>query len=183
MADALDSDQLISIALLRPPTSTDVLEPIFPTICIGKIVSHVKLDDGRFNLILAGVSRARVVEEMPFEKAYRLAKVDLPVEIPVRASDQEQTLREQIIKLFRRQLTRSASQSDQATADWLDLNLPLGHLCDLVAFASSTNPIEQLAVLEQWSILNRAELVIRMLTTRLEQPSSNEPFPPGFSLN
>lgn len=37
--------------------------PVKPAVCIGQIVQHEKLDDGRYNLLLQGVCRARIVGE------------------------------------------------------------------------------------------------------------------------
>ncbi len=56
MRDALDSDQLIGMATLKPGwESSDARRPaIYPTLCVGKIVTHAELPDGRFNLLLCG---------------------------------------------------------------------------------------------------------------------------------
>ncbi len=39
--------------------------PILPAVCVGQIVSHNKLDDGRYNLLLHGVCRAKIISETP----------------------------------------------------------------------------------------------------------------------
>jgi Lon protease-like protein len=51
---------------------------IRPAVCVGQIVQHEKLDDGRYNLLLQGVCRARVVEEIApdDERMYRLAVLE-----------------------------------------------------------------------------------------------------------
>ena len=51
---------------------------IRPAVCIGQIIQHEKLMDGRYNLLLQGICRARVIEELPPEdgREYRLALLE-----------------------------------------------------------------------------------------------------------
>src|SRR5262249_61215492 len=66
-ADALAGDRLIAMALLRPGWEKDYegRPPIYSVICVGRIVAEKRLPDGRFNILLRGVSRARVRRELP----------------------------------------------------------------------------------------------------------------------
>lgn len=49
--------------------------PIREHVCVGHVVRHDKLSDGRFNILLQGVCRARIEREVEHEP-YRLAHVD-----------------------------------------------------------------------------------------------------------
>src|SRR5438132_8216721 len=73
-ADALAGDQLITMALLQPDWEPDDagLPPVFPVACLGRIIAHKELADGRSILLLRGLSRVRIVEEMPTHKPYRV---------------------------------------------------------------------------------------------------------------
>src|SRR6476469_5242590 len=65
VADALTADRLIGMVLLRPGWDRDYegRPPIFPIGCSG-VMTHVEqLDDGRFNIVLRGLERFRVVDE------------------------------------------------------------------------------------------------------------------------
>src|SRR5213080_2405252 len=57
MADALDDDRLIALALLRPGWEEDYHKkpPIHEMVCLGRINNEEKLADGRYNLLLHGV--------------------------------------------------------------------------------------------------------------------------------
>src|SRR3954470_16208806 len=72
-ADALAGDRLIGMVLLRPgwEPQYEGNPPVHPVACLGRIVADQRLDDGRYNLLLKGVSRARIVEEIPTSKIYR----------------------------------------------------------------------------------------------------------------
>ena len=84
MEDALAGDQTIAMTMIRSSDSNTGKQPqIHSVICIGKIVAHTQLEDGRFNLLLQGVARARIVRELAVEQPYRMAEVEILDEEPI----------------------------------------------------------------------------------------------------
>src|SRR5436190_1334396 len=73
MADALEDDRLIALALLQPGWEEDYHKkpPIYRMVCLGRILQEEKLEGGRYNLLLQGLCRARVREELKTDKLYR----------------------------------------------------------------------------------------------------------------
>ena len=71
--DALAGDRLI--AMVQP---RDHEEPpaLFEIGCIGRIGSCDELDDGRFNLVLEGLSRFRIAREAAVDTLYRQIDAD-----------------------------------------------------------------------------------------------------------
>ncbi len=71
--DALASDRLI--AMIQP---RDEMEPpaLFEIGCIGRISACDELDDGRFNIVLEGLSRFRIAREAEVETPYRQVDAD-----------------------------------------------------------------------------------------------------------
>ena len=71
--DALASDRLI--AMIQPK---DAEEPptLFEVGCIGRIGSCDELDDGRFNIVLEGLSRFRIAREAVVDTPYRQVDAD-----------------------------------------------------------------------------------------------------------
>src|SRR6516225_2120931 len=65
VADALSTDRLIAMMLLRPGWERDYegRPPVYPVGCSGVITHAEKLPDGRFNIVLRGVERVRLLEE------------------------------------------------------------------------------------------------------------------------
>jgi Lon protease-like protein len=51
--------------------------PLFQSGCLGEIVAAEELDDGRFNIVLHGSNRFRLIAERDLGTAYRQADVDL----------------------------------------------------------------------------------------------------------
>ena len=73
MRDALAGDRLI--AMIQPK---DHEEPpaLFEIGCIGRISACEELDDGRFNIVLEGLSRFRIAREAQVETLYRQVDAD-----------------------------------------------------------------------------------------------------------
>lgn len=76
----LDRAGQVAIATLdRTRPKTEMGDPaIRPVVCIGQIVSHERLPDGRFHIVLHGLCRARVLSELPLEEGvpYRRAMLE-----------------------------------------------------------------------------------------------------------
>lgn len=83
-ADAIEGPGLIAMALLKSgfePLYYTQCAPIHPILCLGRILASERLADGNYNLLLRGVIRARVLEEIR-EPPYRRARVE-----PLRPSE------------------------------------------------------------------------------------------------
>ena len=76
--DAVEDDHLIALALLQEGYEEDYLgsPEIHPTVCVGRIMKHNRLPSGKFDVILYGLFRARILEELG-SYPYRRAKVEL----------------------------------------------------------------------------------------------------------
>src|SRR3954469_8161866 len=76
-ADVLDSHRHIAMALLRPGWEKSYYSrpEIEPVVCVGEILTHEKLDDGKYNFLLQGVLRARIARELRTDKPYRIAEL------------------------------------------------------------------------------------------------------------
>src|SRR5438876_6736668 len=77
-ADALASDRQIAMVLLREGTAgaSEERPPIHPVACLGKIIDEQRLEDGRYHIVLRGLSRVRIVSEIDHAKLYRSARVE-----------------------------------------------------------------------------------------------------------
>src|SRR5438552_13063110 len=78
-ADALAGDSLLAMALLSPGWEAEYegKPELHRTVCLGKIVADQRLEDGRYNLLLRGLARARILEEISSDQLYRSARLEL----------------------------------------------------------------------------------------------------------
>src|SRR5262249_40998533 len=77
--DALAGDHLITMVLLKPGVeSASEDKPRLCSIgCLGRIVADQRLKNGRYNVLLRGLSRVRILQELEQDKLYRSACVEL----------------------------------------------------------------------------------------------------------
>jgi len=76
--DAIDGEGYI--AIIQPQlveVEDDRKHPLYPVGCVGEIVGIEELDDGRFNIVLNGSNRFRLINEIDLETAYRNGDLDL----------------------------------------------------------------------------------------------------------
>lgn len=66
------------IGMIQPQrVDDDNQAPLYAVGCVGEIVSVEELDEDRFNIVLQGANRFRLVAERQTESSYRCAEVDV----------------------------------------------------------------------------------------------------------
>ena len=80
VSDALARDR--RIAMIQPRTSAGNMgredgAPLFRIGCVGKIAQFEALDDGRYNLVLEGEARFRIVREIDAATQFRQVEAEL----------------------------------------------------------------------------------------------------------
>ena len=184
--DALATDKLITIVQLRPRIEPNSLLPHgFESVgCLGRIIQHERLPDGRFNMLLHGRKRVRLVEELPTDKLYRLAKAEIIEDLDEPTED---PIHEVLIHLFRLFLKRNVGSVDPDMDEILSAELPLGVLTDILAHALPFPTARKQMLLDDAIVARRAREISRLLSHLIEQgttgPERGEPFPPPFSAN
>jgi len=79
LRDARAGSKFIGVIQVRPGEEGEP-RPIFSVGCAGRIEGVAELQDGRSNIVLRGVSRFEVVEEIRDERPYRSARVSPLIE-------------------------------------------------------------------------------------------------------
>ena len=184
-ADALAGDRLIALVLPRPGWDQDYAGnfPLHPVACLGHIDADQRLPDGRYNLLLRGLTRVRLLGEVPDGKLYRTARAEVladgPPPEPAEARRLRAALAEQVLPRF-------AAPAREQLRDLFQGELPLAALCDILAFALPL-PVEQKqALLEQLDVGGRAERLLTLLDALGPVPpgdAADRKFPPDFSAN
>ena len=134
-ADALRGERQIAMALLKPGWERDYYHKpaIEPVVCVGTILSHERLPDGRYNFLLQGHTRARIVREAATHKPYRLAVLEAiaPMDCPEADLVDE---RERMSRLFRPELLGASPVGRQVRSLIQNGTVRTADLADLVAF-------------------------------------------------
>ncbi len=76
-AHALEGDRRVAMALLKPGWETNYYSKpaIEAVVCVGRILTFEKLPDGKYNFLLQGETRARILREVLADEPYRLAEL------------------------------------------------------------------------------------------------------------
>src|ERR1043165_3733918 len=77
--EALQGDRFIALVLPLPGWEKNYQgkPAIHPIACIGQILAEHCLEDGCFNILLRGQARIRILEELPTDKLYRIARTEI----------------------------------------------------------------------------------------------------------
>jgi len=199
LTEALESDHLITMALLVPGWESQFQgKPnLGNTVCIGRIISHTPTDDGRHNILMAGLQRARIIEELEVDTSFRQAKVELiPDIVPNDFRESADAHRATLLSLFRAMIPQDAANS-KTFADLLTQQLPIGILTDIIAYAVNLPVSVKQLLLGEANVQIRFETLLVHLEPILassqdravdnenvsSHPQLNKVFPPPFSNN
>ena len=163
VSDALNGDRLIGMVLLRPGWEQEYEKqpPVYPVGCSGLITHVERLADGRFNIVLRGVERFRILEE-DHERRYRRAIVEPLIERRL-SDDDRDCLRNQRAKLESLLSPALASgETEQRTTAMSDEDL-----VNALAQYLSLDPLEKQALLEQQGLRNRAESLVELIEMKI----------------
>ncbi len=181
--DALAGDQLVTIVQVKPMLQgASWTEPV-PTMevgCVGRIVQHERLPDGRFNFLLLGCKRVRLTQELPSPKLYRIAEATV-------LEDQEPSTgvkarRDELIDRF---LTvfEETHRLEPDLSQLLKSGLSLGVLSDIIAHTLDLPASVKQSLLDDVRVDDRVSALFTILQDFLPKEQTLRPFPPPFSVN
>jgi Lon protease-like protein len=163
VADALASDRMIGMVLLRPGWDRDYegRPPLYSVGCSGVLTHNERLPDGRYNIVLRGMERFRIVEE-DHALSYRRAVVQPLPDDALDAADRA-AVRQQRSKLESMLgPTRSSTGDSRMPASMSDEDL-VNALAQYLDF----EPLEKQALLEQPCLRSRAESLVELLEMKI----------------
>ncbi|MGB7218086.1 MAG: LON peptidase substrate-binding domain-containing protein [Vicinamibacterales bacterium] len=198
-ADAVAGDRLIGMVLLRPgwevereqppsplrgsgapgrSSESEGRPPIYSIGCSG-LITHVEaLADGRYNIVLRGLERVRILQE-DHTRSYRQAVVESLHEAPLQTDDRA------VIRRYRERLeamlaaaggptVRQGSPSTPAVSKGsraADPKIPAAmgdeDLVNALAQYLDLEPVEKQALLERHSLRARAASLVELLEMKM----------------
>ncbi len=153
ISDALARDRRIGVI---QPQNQHANAPLFDVGCLGRIGEVEALDDGRYNIILEGESRFRIINELRVTTPFRQIEADL-IEDPAE---------QQLAAIERAGFEREAqhfAEMQGYTVDWesvtrLDDVSLINGVSQIVPF----DPASKQALLECEDISERCEMLIQL---------------------
>ncbi|HLM43285.1 MAG TPA: LON peptidase substrate-binding domain-containing protein [Myxococcaceae bacterium] len=154
--DALAGDKVMALAQLEPGWESQYGErpPLQPMLCAGLIIWHEELPDGRYNILLQGVARARLLAELSSDKLYREVRVQVLPDNDYQGPEEER-LRQAVFEL-----------AGRVPASFAENLLPVvarsrgGALADVVAAAVVPEPERRQVLLCELDVKARLKAVL-----------------------
>jgi uncharacterized protein len=148
------------IAMIQPHRLDDDNQaPLYTVGCVGELVGVEELDDGRFNIVLLGSNRFRLVRESQLDAPYRCAEVD------IEAFDDEEP--PPLVLIQRAEVEREARRLGDAMGlaiDWAAVaKLDDEMLVNAIAQVAPFDVGAKQALLEQPTLDSRADLLVQLM--------------------
>ena len=148
------------IAMIQPlRDDEDNKAPLYEVGCVGDIVGIEELDDGRFNIVLLGSDRFRLLRESESDSAYRCAEVDIgafddgdppPLSLGQRAEVEREA--------------RRLGDARGLAIDWAGVNrLDDEMLVNAIAQVAPFDIGAKQALLEEATLAGRADLLVQLM--------------------
>jgi Lon protease-like protein len=156
--DAIDGGG--RIAMIQPHRIDDDNQaPLCDVGCVGELVGVEELEDGRFNIVLLGLNRFRLIAEAPTDGPYRCAEVD------VEAFDDSEP--PPLALAERAEVEREARRLADAMGLAVDWNavtrLDDEMLVNAIAQVAPFDVGAKQALLEQATLAGRADLLVQLM--------------------
>lgn len=148
------------IAMIQPHRLDDDNQaPLYGVGCVGEVVGVEEIEDGRFNIVLLGANRFRLVREADVDTPYRCADVD------IEAFDDSEP--DPLPLLQRAEVEREARRLGEAmglAVDWsavarLDDEMLVNAISQVAPFDVGAKQ----ALLEQPTLDGRADLLVQLM--------------------
>jgi len=162
---AINNEKIIGMALLKPGWESNYYgnPDVYDVIGMGRIVSSEVFEDGKINIILYGLKRAKI-QEIITDLPYRLARVSIMDNNPNTKDEIYRSKIEQLIYKWNLYL----NEKQKAHKINVNTKLPLENLTDALASLIFYNVFDKQRLLEETNVLKRAEIIIHDLQTKLE---------------
>ena len=159
--DAAASHQVIGMVLLKEGWEKDYegAPPIFPIGAVGRMVTVQALSDGRFNVLLQGLGRFEIEEELGCE-SYRQVRIRL-ADFPAPEKKLPSDVRAELVRLVGNFLLRR--EDGAALANFLKQPVDDEALVHNLSFALDFTPLEKQFLLEADSLTQQARRLLDLL--------------------
>jgi len=139
---------------------------VLPIVGAGLLARVDPLPDGRSNIVLRGVLRARIVEELPSREPYRLVRAE-PIEEVVADSRRLDQAAQELRQLVLALCTRRPGTASVALAQMAGTSARPGDLADAVGAMVFESPHERQQLLETVSTEERLRRVAQEVASQL----------------
>lgn len=167
MEHVIRYDLPLGIALLRPGYEANyyAAPEIYSTLGVGRLVHHEKLPDGRYNIIVQGLARAKITRELSLHQPWRTVCAETLSDVP--ADQAALGLEVHTTRSFLLELNRAYPRLARLVSRALQKLQDPGALADSLLASLVTEPAQKMKMLAESDVLQRLALVNDRLAAQL----------------
>ena len=184
--EAVADDKLIALSVLAQGWEVDYEgRPALESMaCLCRIATYQRTPEGTYNVLLLGVRRIKLQEELPPTKPFRVAEAKI-IEDHVASHhsvEEIKGLQQQLLVAFKRSMPKIPASYEQID-ELLGSQITLGMLADIVAYTADLNSKTKLVLLKTSNVVDRVQVLLRALDRGGDSNKIRRTFPPAFSVN
>ena len=153
------------IGMIQPKKTGDLKKPdLYDIGCVGKITSFNETEDGRYLIILNGITRFKITKEILSEKLYRICEINYE-SFRMDLSQEKQPLKFSNLEIIFKDL-KNFFEKKGYSINWSEIkDKDLNYTINTLAMASPFSIEEKQTLLESVSINDRKLKLEKILKT------------------
>jgi len=160
--DAMKGSKMIGI--IQPKKQNQTIPSLYNIGCAGKITNYNETDDGRYLIVLSGISRFKIIQEINTEKLYRECKVNFD-DFKIDLNEHKEEIKFSDLELIFKK-SKSLFNKQGYIINWKDLELQsLNQTINTISMASPFSLEEKQVLLEALNINDRKKKLEEILAT------------------
>ena len=160
--DAMKGSKIIGI--IQPKKQNKTIPSLYNIGCAGKITNYNETDDGRYLIVLSGISRFKIIQEINTKKLYRECKVNFD-DFKIDLNEHKEEIKFSDLELIFKK-SKSLFNKQGYIINWKDLELQsLNQTINTISMASPFSLEEKQVLLEALNINDRKKKLEEILTT------------------
>lgn len=160
--DVLDGHGLIAMTRLRSEDHSDSEQPeVFPIAGLGKIEAARETPDGRYLILVRGLARIAIREELPLDRSYRRVRAALVPDVPSDRPELVSACAQQLVSLCDR-LADAFEEAGELREVVRTVDTP-GARADVITAAVVSDPDERQRLLETLDPADRLDRLLELV--------------------
>ena len=169
--DSMKSDRIIG--MIQPKEKNQKNPELYKIGCAGKITSFNETEDGRYIIVIRGLSRFKIMEEINSKNSYRSCDVDFDI-FKEDLKENKTQINFSDLKLIFKNI-KTLFNKEGYTIDWKKLEKQnLNETINTLSMASPFNVQEKQILLETLSLDDRKQKLEDILNTYLVDNFNNK---------
>ena len=183
--EAIEGDRLMALGVLSPgwEQNYEGRPPLRSTACLCRIATHQRTKQGTSTVLVLGVRRLRLINELPPKKLFRVVEAELldDVELEDAQDGDAAALQQELLAAFKRAMPKIPNAYEQLD-QLLGSQITLGMLTDIVSYTIDLDLEIKMRLLAECDVLRRTRMLLDAIASRPAAAASRA-FPPDFSAN